>query len=98
MVAANPSGDLPLFEALINDNEPSVRQYVAGNPKTPHSVLVKLKIDPDKNVQWTLPQNPNWTPEEIRQMYNENATSRMIFALNPTTPIDILEELSTSDD
>lgn len=98
LVAANPSVDLALFEILINDKEPAVRQYVASNPKTPHSILVKLKNDPDKNVQWNLPRNPNWTAAEIRQMYEVKATSPMIFASNPSTPIDILEELSKSDD
>jgi hypothetical protein len=97
MVAANPSVDLPLLETLANDKEPAVRQYVVANNKTPHSILLKLKSDPDENVKWELPRNPNWTPEEIREMYNEKATSKMIFALNPTTPIDILEELSTLD-
>jgi uncharacterized protein (UPF0147 family) len=98
LVAANPSTSLSIFKKLINDTEPAVRQYIAGNPKTPHAILVQLKNDPDKTVQWGLPRNPNWSADEIRQMYDEKATSPMIFASNPGTPIDILEELSLSND
>jgi len=98
LVAANPSTNLVLFEMLINDKEPTVRQYIASNPKTPHSILIKLKNDPDRNVQWDLPRNPNWTADEIRQMYKDNVTSPMVFASNPSTPIDLLEELSKSAD
>jgi hypothetical protein len=51
-----------------------------------------------KNVQWGLPKKPNWTINEIRQMYIEKITSPSVFASNPSTPLDILEELSKSDD
>lgn len=98
LVAANPSVDLPLLEILIKDREPAVRQYVAGNPQTPHSILLKLKDDPSKDVQWCLPGNRNWSAAEIRRMYEGHASSPMVFAGNPSTPIDILEELSKSDE
>jgi hypothetical protein len=95
------------LEKLLHDAEPGVRGFIAVNRKTQHAMLLKLKDDPDYHVGWILPGNPNWRPEEIRQMYarmrSEEATSRpaftspSVFAGNPTTPADILEQLSTSD-
>lgn len=106
LVAANPSVDTATFDELIHDKEPGVRRYIASNRNTPHSILVKLKDDPDENVQRALLGNPNWTADEIRSMYmaekstlkKYKTTSACVFARNPSTPADILEELSMLDD
>jgi hypothetical protein len=106
LVVANPSVDTTIQEKLLRDKEPGVRGYIATNPHTPHSILVKLKDDPDGNVQWMLPGNPNWSADEIRSMYmaemvavkRDKITSPCVFARNPSTPSDILEELSKSND
>jgi hypothetical protein len=96
-VAASPSADSSILRSLLHDSEPAVRGYLATNPRTPHALLVELGNDPDENVRWGLPGNPNWTGEEIRQMYRQGA-SRTVIARNASSPPDLLEELARSDD
>ena len=97
-VAANPAISESIIEKLINDREPGVRGFLARNRKVPRSVLLRLRDDSDKNVRWGLPGNPNWTAEDIRQMYRDRVTSSSVIAGNPSAPSDILEELSASTD
>lgn len=107
LVAANPSVSVATLEKLLDDKEAGVRGFIVTNRHAPHSILVKLQNDPDYHVGWMLPGNPNWSPEELRGMYarmrREEAasppafTSPSVFAGNPATPRDILEELSKDD-
>jgi len=86
------------MEKLIHDKEPGVRGYLARNPHVPRSVLLRLREDSDKNVRWGLPGNPNWTADDIRQMYRDRVTSPSVIARNPSAPSDVLQELSASTD
>lgn len=96
LVAANPSIDEDTIQNLIHDAEPGVRGYLVGNRKVQRSVLLQLREDPDKNVRWGLPGNPNWTADDIRQMYKDRVTSSSVIARNPSAPPDVLEQLSAS--
>lgn len=107
LVAANPSASAATLEKLLDDKEPGVRGYIATNPRAPHDILIKLKNDPDYNVRWILPGNSNWHPDELHAMYHQmrteassyrqTFTSPSVFAGNPSTPPDILLELSKDD-
>ncbi len=98
LVAANPSINENIIEKLMHDKEAGVRSYLAGNQKVPRSVLLRLRADPDFNVRWGLPGNPNWTADDIRQMYRDRVTSPSVIARNPSAPSDVLEELCNSTD
>ena len=98
LVAANPSINQTIVEMLIKDKEPGVRGYLAGNRSVPRPVLLRLREDPNETVRWMLPGNPNWTEDDIREMYSESTTSWGRIARNPSAPSDILDKLSSSTD
>jgi len=98
LVAENPSLSTELLNKLLKDPEPGVRAFLGYNLKTPRWALLELSKDPDPNVKWGLARNPNWTPEDLRKMYTEHSVAELLLAGNPSTPKDILEQLSKSKD
>jgi hypothetical protein len=98
LLAENPSIDSETMDKFLKDHEVGVRAYLSLNPKTPRQVLVQLRSDPDPNVNWGVARNPNWTAEDLRKMYAEKSASPVLIAGNPSSPKEILEELSRSKD
>jgi hypothetical protein len=98
LIAENPSMDPETLGKLLKDREPGVRAYLGLNPNTPRWALLQLRNDPDPNVKWGIARNPNWTQEDLLGMYEQKTASPILIAGNPSTPKDLLQELSKSKD
>lgn len=98
MVAANPMADVGVLDRLSSDPDPAVRQYVGSNSNISRPILKRLASDPDRNVRWGLAANPKWTAGELRWMHENKAAAPSVLASNPSTPPDVLKELTYGSD
>ena len=83
-----------IFEILSKDSEQWVRERVAENLKVPEGVLKVLAKDPESSVRDAALKNTNLNDASIESFENPIAV-KLRLAENPSTPIDILESLST---
>lgn len=68
-------------------------------PLGPRDLLVQLRSgDADGSLQFSLLRNPNWTAEDLREMFAAPDSPQLPFAMNRATPPEILEQLSRSKD
>jgi hypothetical protein len=98
LVASNPAAEEGILDQLSSDKDIAVRQYVGGNLNISRKTLKKLASDPEYLVRSSVVRNPNWTADEIRQMYRNNKESHSKIAANPSAPPDVLKELTYGSD
>jgi hypothetical protein len=83
-----------IFLILAKDSENWVKENVAKNRKVPESVLKVLAKDSESSVRDLALKNSNLDDGSIESFENPIAV-KLRLAENPSTPIDILESLST---
>jgi hypothetical protein len=81
-------------------------RLVASNPSTPQDTLIRLGSSQTSDVRMHLPwvmSNHGITPETMRRLaeqfssFHEDATARHNAALNPVTPLDVMDRLDAAD-
>lgn len=83
-----------IFEILSKDSDEWVRENVAENRKVPEEVLKVLSKDSNSSVRDAALKNSNLADGSIKAFENPVGV-KLRLAENPSTPIDILESLST---
>ncbi|MBN3870976.1 hypothetical protein [Nostoc sp. JL33] len=98
-VAINPKTPIYLLEQLATYEYWEIRSSVAQNPNTPIALLEQLAKDKSSEVYLGVIKNPNAPVNLLIQAFNQSENDGLIrytLAQNPSTPLNILEELASS--
>jgi hypothetical protein len=91
-IGGNHNATRPLLEKLSDHGDVDVRMQVAGNPRTPRAVLLKLHRTPELRAALAL--NPNTPPGILDSIARTgDDTARWNVASNPTTENESLMRL-----
>lgn len=94
MVATNPNTPLEILHKLSNSDRDFIRSAVARNPSTPSGILRKLGGD-KFSILYDISGNSNADEYTLRKLSKLEWTSlKLRVILNPSTPIELLIELS----
>ena len=96
-VIFNKNSDEGILEMLASDDAWEVRERVAMYTKS-KSLLTRLSTDESLQVRVHIAGNRETPAGIIRNLEKDVRINKRVFACNPTTPIDILEELTHNAD
>ncbi|MFF1275820.1 hypothetical protein ACFVZC_20830 [Streptomyces marokkonensis] len=68
VVGADGGARRELFERLLGDPDPQVREHLAGNDRVPEDLRARLAADPEPGVRATLAQSWTQAPETVRRL------------------------------
>lgn len=95
LLAANPSTPEPLLRRIVDDRRLAARTGLAVNPCAPLDLLLPLRSPRTYTTENTaLAMNPALSPQLLREMFESKEAIWTSFALNPSTPADILERIA----
>lgn len=87
-----------LLIELSSVNDMGSRWAVAKNPHTPSEILEKLSQDEINLVRALVATNPNTSAEVLRKLFEDEKIVRDGLSGNPSTPIELLDELAKDSD
>jgi hypothetical protein len=95
-VAGNLNAPISLFEILANDSSQHVRWFLASNHNVPAPIL-EILLSNDNDLISVIAENPNIT-QEMLYSFAQNPTLHARIALHPKLPLDLMKQISTTED
>lgn len=95
LLANNPSIPAPMIVRLAANRDEVVRLGVVYNPSAPSETLLALRTHGKYSTMNTmLAQNPRIPTEVLVEMYRNQESIKMSFAMNPNCPLDLMREIA----